>query len=139
MCFYPFLRLRRTAFRLSHIADFCIHLFYLLFFLLHLYSNQSQVMGYRGWDEILMISLISSRKLGVYKIMRNTVCIMNESSVSFETWYLPPFEVKRMEMKYIVCYYTLLIFAVNACPSSKGNDHKDDQDHKNGTKDEHGN
>ena len=32
-------------------------------------------MGYQGWDEILMITLISSKKLGVYKIMRNTVCI----------------------------------------------------------------
>ena len=38
-----------------------------------LFSNQSQFMGYQGWDKILMIILISSKKLGVYKIMRNTV------------------------------------------------------------------
>ena len=30
-------------------------------------------MGYQGWDEILMITLISSKKLRGYKIMRNTV------------------------------------------------------------------
>jgi hypothetical protein len=30
-------------------------------------------MGYQGWYEILMINLIFSKKLGVYKIMRNTV------------------------------------------------------------------
>ena len=40
------------------------------FFLLHPYSNQSQFMGYQGWDEFLMIS---SKKLGVHKSMRNTV------------------------------------------------------------------
>ena len=43
------------------------------FFLRHPYSNQSQFMGYQGWDEILMITLIFSKKLGGYKIMRNTV------------------------------------------------------------------
>ena len=30
-------------------------------------------MEYQGFFEILMITLISSKKLGVYKIMRNTV------------------------------------------------------------------
>jgi hypothetical protein len=40
-------------------------------------------MEYQGWDKILMITLISSKKLGVYEIMRNTVvctivkCIAN--------------------------------------------------------------
>ena len=29
--------------------------------------------GYQGRDEILMITLIFSKKLGVYKIMRSTV------------------------------------------------------------------
>ena len=43
----------------------------------------AQFMGYQGWDKILMITLISSKKLGVYEIMRNTVvctivkCIAN--------------------------------------------------------------
>jgi hypothetical protein len=41
--------------------------------LLYPYSNQSQFMCYQGWDEILMITLISSKKLGGYKIMRHTV------------------------------------------------------------------
>ena len=40
-------------------------------FLLHSYSSQSQFMGYQGWDKIFMITLISSKKLGGYKIMRN--------------------------------------------------------------------
>jgi hypothetical protein len=35
--------------------------------------NSSQINGYQGWEEILMITLISSKKIGVYKIMRNTV------------------------------------------------------------------
>ena len=43
------------------------------FFLLHSYLNKSQINGYQEWDEILMITLISSEKLGVYKLMRNTV------------------------------------------------------------------
>ena len=37
----------------------------ILIFLLHPYSNQSQFIEYQGWDEILMITLISSKKLGV--------------------------------------------------------------------------
>ena len=41
--------------------------------LLHNYSNQSQFMGYQGWDKILMITLISNKKLGGYKIMKITV------------------------------------------------------------------
>ena len=40
--------------------------------LLHSYSNSSQINGYQEWDEILMITLISSKNIGVYKIMRNT-------------------------------------------------------------------
>jgi hypothetical protein len=32
-----------------------------------------KINGYQGWDEILMITLISSKKLGGYKDMRNTV------------------------------------------------------------------
>ena len=44
-----------------------------IFFLLHSYLNQSQFKWSQGWDEILMITLISSKKIGVYKIMRNTV------------------------------------------------------------------
>jgi hypothetical protein len=30
-------------------------------------------MGYQGWDEILMIALISRKIRGVYRIMRHTV------------------------------------------------------------------
>ena len=32
-------------------------------------------MEYQGWDKILMITLISGKKIGVYKIMRNTVYV----------------------------------------------------------------
>ena len=46
------------------------------FFLLHSYLNSSQIKGYQGWDEIWMITLISSKKIGVYKIMRNTVPLL---------------------------------------------------------------
>ena len=34
-------------------------------------------MWYQGWDEILVITLISSEKLGGYNIMRNTVTWLN--------------------------------------------------------------
>ena len=34
-------------------------------------------MVYQGFYEILMITLISRKKLGGYKIMRNTVCIIS--------------------------------------------------------------
>ena len=37
------------------------------------YDEQSTFIGQQGFFEILMITLISSKKLGVYKIMRNTV------------------------------------------------------------------
>ena len=30
--------------------------------MLHPHENQSKVLGYQGWDEILMISLVSSQK-----------------------------------------------------------------------------
>ena len=32
-------------------------------------------MGYQGWVKMLVITMISNKKVGVYKIMRNTVCI----------------------------------------------------------------
>ena len=38
-------------------------------------------MRYQGWDEILMILLISSKKLGVYKIMRDTVRQLTNQSL----------------------------------------------------------
>ena len=50
--------------------------------LLHSYLNQSQINGYQGWDEILMITLISNKKLGGYKIMRNTV------DINLKSWFL---------------------------------------------------
>jgi hypothetical protein len=34
----------------------------LLYFLVHPHENQSKVLGYQGWDEILMITLVSSKK-----------------------------------------------------------------------------
>ena len=34
---------------------------------------------YQGWDKILMITLISNKKLGGYKIMRNTVVHKQDS------------------------------------------------------------
>ena len=46
------------------ISVFCLFLSWPLF-LVHSYSNQSQLMGDQGWNEILMITLISNKKLGV--------------------------------------------------------------------------
>ena len=56
-------------------------IFFSIFFLLYPYSNQSQFIGYQGWDEILMISLISSKKLGVYKIVRKHCVSTNKSTL----------------------------------------------------------
>ena len=61
-----------------------------------------------------IISVLASVACTLYSIY--------ESFLSFETWYIPPFEVKSIKMKYILCFYALLIFAVKACPSSKRND-----------------
>ena len=36
---------------------------------------ETQINGYQGWDEILMITLISSKNLGGYKIIRNTLAL----------------------------------------------------------------
>ena len=44
------------------------------FILLHSYLNKSQINGYQGFFEILMITLISSKNLEGYKIMKHTVC-----------------------------------------------------------------
>ena len=40
------------------------------------FLNKLVINGYQGWDEILMITPISSKKLEVYKIMRNTVHVL---------------------------------------------------------------
>ena len=50
--------------------------------LLYSYPNKSQINGYQGQDEILMITLFSSKKLGVYKITRNIVCTDNNMHTS---------------------------------------------------------
>ena len=43
-------------------------------------------MGYQGWDKILMITLTSSKKiLGGYKIMRNTVVLKSQGTVTLFT------------------------------------------------------
>ena len=35
------------------------------FFLLHLHENQSKLLGYQGWVEILMIALVYSKRVSV--------------------------------------------------------------------------
>ena len=44
-------------------------------------------MGYQGWEEILIITLISSKKLGVYKILRNTVLRFHENRLKLNLRY----------------------------------------------------
>ena len=56
-------------------------------FLLHSYLNQSQINEYQGWNKILMITLISNKKLGDYRIMRNTVK-WQEFRISFRWTHL---------------------------------------------------
>ena len=53
------------------------------FFLLYPYSNLSLFMWFQGWDEILMITLISSKKLGVYRNMNITVPLADLFSFFF--------------------------------------------------------
>ena len=55
---------------------------------------------------------VQSGKITVW----NLLCLLKPDT------YIPPFEVKSIKMKYILCFYALLIFAVKACPSSKRND-----------------
>ena len=44
------------------------------------FSNQSQFMGYQGWDKVFMISIISRKIRGGYRIMNNTVLHPNKRS-----------------------------------------------------------
>ena len=53
-----------------------------IFFLLYFYENPSKVLGYQGWNKILIITLISSQKsptqnisaASVYLFLRSTNC-----------------------------------------------------------------
>ena len=49
----------KLSFLESAILDFFFKIF---FFLLHHYENWSKFLGYQGWVEILMITLVSSQK-----------------------------------------------------------------------------
>ena len=48
--------------------------FFSIFFLLHFYENPSKVLGYQGWDKILMITLISSKKSPTPNISAASAC-----------------------------------------------------------------
>ena len=69
---------RKKILRIGRVENLSYFELAILIFLLHPYSNQSQFMGYQGWDKILMITLVSSKKLEVYKIIRNTVLMYSK-------------------------------------------------------------
>ena len=50
------------------------------FFLLHPHENQSKVLGYQGWDKILMIILVSSQKSPTPNISAASVCYVAATS-----------------------------------------------------------
>ena len=56
------------------IGDFEKLTFFELAILLHPHENQSKVLGYQGWDEILMIILVSSQKSPTPNISAASVC-----------------------------------------------------------------
>ena len=46
------------------------------FFLLHLHENQSKLLGYQGWVEILMITLVYSKRVSVHNnLLHNSVLV----------------------------------------------------------------
>jgi hypothetical protein len=45
-----------------------------IFFLLHPHENQSKLLGYQGWAEILMITLVYSKRVSVRNNLLHTVC-----------------------------------------------------------------
>ena len=62
--------------------------FFEMAILIFFVSNWSRFMGYQGPEIILMITLISSKKLEVYKIMRNTVLQIIFTSPIFFPQYI---------------------------------------------------
>ena len=95
--------LKKSVF-LSRPFWFIFLFFFWFFFLLQSYLNKSQINGYQGWDEILMITLISSKNIGVYKIMRNTVFnvrrfVYNSSYLKYALWHAFTFQKWRIKNK----------------------------------------
>jgi hypothetical protein len=43
------------------------------FFLLHLHENQPKLLGYQGWVEILMITLVYSKRVSVRNNLLHSV------------------------------------------------------------------
>ena len=82
-------------------------------------SSLFKSIKYQGWDEILLITLISNKKLGVYKIMRNTVecglCNLSQNSILDVLQYFFPFYLvfiyhQRQNRKYNIVFYIKSIF-----------------------------
>ena len=48
--------------------------FFFQFFLLHPHKNQSKLLGYQGWVEILVITLVFSPKQPLCAILHTTIC-----------------------------------------------------------------
>ena len=125
--------------KIKNLSFFCVGHFDFFFFskktffLLHSYSNSSQINGYQGFFEILMITLISSKNLGVYKIMRNTVIAQSrvaKPDIALEPselhTFLPDFKknlsLRQFKQKPIIylsvldfwnLYFTKLIFELD--------------------------
>jgi hypothetical protein len=47
----------------------------LIFFLLYPHENQSKLLGYQGWFEILMITLVYSKRVSVRNNLLHSVCM----------------------------------------------------------------
>ena len=59
--------------KLSYFESAILDFFFQIFFLLHPHENQSKLLGYQGWVEILMITLVYSKRVSVRNDLLHSV------------------------------------------------------------------
>ena len=64
----------KLSFFESAILIYFFSILFFNFFLLHPHKNQSKLLGYQGWVEILMITLVYSKRVSVCNNLLHSVC-----------------------------------------------------------------
>ena len=59
--------------KLSFFKAAILNFFFIIFFFLHPHENQSKLLGYQGWVEILMITLVYSKRVSVRNNLLHSV------------------------------------------------------------------
>ena len=80
--FWELAILKTSVFLSRPIWNFC---FKKKIVLLHPHENQSKLLGYQGWVEILVITLVYSKRVSVRNILLHSVCGKDEGVTKFLT------------------------------------------------------